>query len=875
MEGSGADPPPPPPHYTVSSTSSSSATVEGGNGAGSGAHVAEAAASTAGPDNFFDIVPQSDATSFQAGYLGLEGFQSWIKGDVLVKLDEGARSNATSSAVGGAGGFDSCMISLTAVETGMLQSITLFSSTQTLWQSPNATSSSTSATTVASSQQTLPSTMPFSFPLTPDLPHCIHLGTSSLQYRLEAVLRSSKNPSITPLTRSVVVHLTRYSAPGPLNADGHAGVGNSDLEPHTWHVYTPTPMVLQLKRSLFRRAEPIDVRVKILPPERALMREKGLHLRSVEAKLLRVITRRDESYSGVTGGKHRSALASRDPSAENGGQSEDSESGGATSHESLLATSGKLCRFNTSRAIILRLSLHPPFDLSNMPHPHPDHDANVSGPVHGRGGGGGCESISQETLLHQVKFFVEIRVGIRGARGEDRSVLVKREVKILPGAAGGGQEEDGDNRHEKVKISREEQPTTSSMAGPSIANGVASRGERVGSSNSSSSRSSRRAMEGEDPFLGFDSEEEYDGYEDVGRSLQDGGDDVDVMDEATYRRLHDSGSGSNRNDAGHDTLEDHQRRLEQLRTLLEGPPPTLQESRHDVQVEVEVEGVGSAMPRSFDDVRRGHGATNFSSSLPYDADLHGYSAREETDANGESPPPLSPGDGGEVPWQDTNDEPPPPPISPFSGINDDRQRARRSRSSISSDSSDDPVVPGSYDVGNRASLPNGSFLRGNDNDHNVVSGRASTAFPPPYVAGDTSSNQDDSSTTDTSASSRRVNTSQALAFDLASASALTPQNDAIQPPPPPPPPPLAPPPPNVALRPPADHDAHPPAYPYTPPNEYSTYQNEEMQDGASPLQHSLHLRQFQHSPQSQQHRHPQLSNLSGSLGTLGPPSYEA
>lgn len=36
---------------------------------------------------FFEIAPQTDATSFQAGYLGLEGFEAWIAGDVLVKLD--------------------------------------------------------------------------------------------------------------------------------------------------------------------------------------------------------------------------------------------------------------------------------------------------------------------------------------------------------------------------------------------------------------------------------------------------------------------------------------------------------------------------------------------------------------------------------------------------------------------------------------------------------------------------------------------------------------------------------------------------------------------------------------------------------------------
>lgn len=44
-------------------------------------------------DSFFDIAPSADATSFQVGYLGLPGFRAWIKGDVLVKLDEATRAS--------------------------------------------------------------------------------------------------------------------------------------------------------------------------------------------------------------------------------------------------------------------------------------------------------------------------------------------------------------------------------------------------------------------------------------------------------------------------------------------------------------------------------------------------------------------------------------------------------------------------------------------------------------------------------------------------------------------------------------------------------------------------------------------------------------
>lgn len=36
---------------------------------------------------FFELGPGSSNTTFQVGYLGLQGFVSWVVGDVMVKLD--------------------------------------------------------------------------------------------------------------------------------------------------------------------------------------------------------------------------------------------------------------------------------------------------------------------------------------------------------------------------------------------------------------------------------------------------------------------------------------------------------------------------------------------------------------------------------------------------------------------------------------------------------------------------------------------------------------------------------------------------------------------------------------------------------------------
>lgn len=89
MRGASPPPPPdadadpaPPGYYPHAGPSASLAPSPG-------IDVSHAVPAAPAPDaaGFFDIVPRADATSFQAGYLGLDGFEAWVKGDVLVKLD--------------------------------------------------------------------------------------------------------------------------------------------------------------------------------------------------------------------------------------------------------------------------------------------------------------------------------------------------------------------------------------------------------------------------------------------------------------------------------------------------------------------------------------------------------------------------------------------------------------------------------------------------------------------------------------------------------------------------------------------------------------------------------------------------------------------
>ncbi len=291
--------------------------------------------------------------------------------------------------------------------------------------------------------------MSFSFPLTEDLPHCVHLRDSSLTYTITAQLFSQDAGKLPHAVKTVPVHLVRYTRPGPLDEvelteiDG-VELPNQEytLQPHNWIEQAPTLVYAQMNRSIFRRAEPIELRVRIPPPDPMSVSEKGLKLRAVEADLVRII---HVKRSNGLGDSEKTG---------NGSTSTTTAPSRPDVHEALLAHSGKLCRFHSQRPVLLRLTLHPPFDRANMPHPHPDHDALASGPVFGRGGGGGCESISQETLMHKVSFEVRIKIGVQGGRSERRDIILRRSVKILPGAAGALEDLNGDEQAVSLRCPR-------------------------------------------------------------------------------------------------------------------------------------------------------------------------------------------------------------------------------------------------------------------------------------------------------------------------------------------------------------------------------------------------------------------------------------
>ncbi|KAK0564959.1 hypothetical protein OC861_004003 [Tilletia horrida] len=775
-------------------------------------------------DCFFDIAPASDATSFQVGYLGLEGFQAWVKGEVLLKLagstdENGAAAPPDASRAGKRSDFYKCIIELRAVESIDTAATTtsdedgaaeveLFYSSLTLWDATAATSSTAPPTE-------LPTTMPFSFPLTQDLPHCLHLPKSRLAYSLRATLHSSNTIATPSMVKEVPVHLTRYSAPDPLPSLSLTTSAFS-LEPHVWQTSTPTEVYVELERTLYRRSEPMNFRV-LIPAlsDRRLMTEKSLQLRAVEADLVRIITVLAPSSStaqcesalkskekgknleedsprlrnsvvgeneehGQDVPSYTAAMEHQEPAEGEAGPSYQSSAqhtitasssassmplGSVLAHnehdcdncapgqvrperyETLLAHSGKLCRFSTHRAVNLRLTLHPPFSAPNMPHPHPDHDAFavaarsaamyvrpgsavVSSSSHLRqahttlgndsepdrdgqdglreigpagsnrlrsyagpasvelavpgslAGGSGCESISQETLLHRVQFEVRVRIALDGGPAGRRDVRFVREVRVLPGAAG---EVVGDlpPSSSAAPTASTNVPTDGAEASGGGSNGSSQATSRqaagVSEKKSVSGSSGKRPLAAGGPFVNFNDEEEYDGYEDVLQDLDS--DELQLVEgevadsslgsvasvpylaaaaAAAAAAAGSSAAGILRNASATDVSRfgPHPNAVTRSADSMDTePPPSMQQAEHDLQVEeVEVEGVGFAVPR------RRVGGTG-----------HGIDAADETIPgfyeSFPPPPPLSPAEESRYSYANLHtrhpsDDIPPPPSPP-------------------------------------------------------------------------------------------------------------------------------------------------------------------------------------------------------------------
>ncbi|GJJ09480.1 hypothetical protein Clacol_003703 [Clathrus columnatus] len=355
------------------------------------------------------ISPTSNAIQFQKGYLGSQGERAAIEGEVQIK---GMRASLWQSA----------FVTLQTIEEDLNHSIEIASRKLVLFSRAN---NSRETTSVA-----FPSSLPFSIPLMPDTPQCLHSARSSIKHILTATLQPL-DPVRQPLSKRLLVHPKRYA---PSNRTGSLG------DPRILSRNDPIHFQIEISRTIFHLDDPIPIYVTIPPPEFESIKARGLQLRSVVVDLVRVISS-GESYT------HTSVVDTRPSSSQfsifpvNGSSNDYSEkqdiarASSAPQEDfsipdglrSIIIRTGASCRLNASRAIRLRLLLFhrtTPMNYDLMDPETVDEESFD------------CATITQSSLLHNVSFHVSVTITFMYANShsESKSTVIIP-ITLLPDVA--------------------------------------------------------------------------------------------------------------------------------------------------------------------------------------------------------------------------------------------------------------------------------------------------------------------------------------------------------------------------------------------------------------------------------------------------------
>lgn len=373
----------------------------------------------------FEIVPRSDASSFQTGYLGAEGLEAWLIGDVLTKLDLPASEIFC---------FERCTVCWSAIERvqnkGDLQ---LYYDECVVWDRNR------------DSHTMIPSVLPFQFELTSDLPQCSHILGSQISYKIVARLHHRHGHDIFTY---VPFHPRRYIKAGWNTLEAYANAGKQEgagilngdveysLEPIQWACADTIQTFFWLERNIIRHVDPIRVQVHIPPPSGSLVVEKGLQLQSIEATLTRVIQSHSlgQLYSDIELLHYLSEQDNQATSHLTSKPLRDSERSLPQLCQHLVVFTGKSCRFHSQRPIHICLALHPGSILGSVSAEGSAFDLQSTS--HGLSDNMICESITQDTVFQNVRFVLTIRVVIRNEMGEHRDIITRKLVKVLPSPAG-------------------------------------------------------------------------------------------------------------------------------------------------------------------------------------------------------------------------------------------------------------------------------------------------------------------------------------------------------------------------------------------------------------------------------------------------------
>ncbi|KAF9452625.1 hypothetical protein P691DRAFT_803741 [Macrolepiota fuliginosa MF-IS2] len=357
------------------------------------------------------ILPTVDCINFQNGYLGAEGEQAAIEGEVQIKgVDRDEWSKLT--------------VSLRTYEAAYDQEVELNSKEIVLH---------TRAT-----GDPFPSSSSFSIPLPPDTPQSIQTPHSSLAHTLTASLHPI-NGRAPLISRSATVYTRRYSS--------HAHT--LSIVPETHALDVPIRVEVQIPRSSFKVGEPIPVYVTIPPPPKDIVVDRGLRLRNMRLELVRVIKIKREVVDDVGSESDVGLDPQHVVNEQHVGTSNGSAGSGdvllvqppvaktpqpllfvESSYKTVIARSGASCRFHSSRSIRLRFVLHPPSTLRS---PAMTQSSLPGSDYAETGFDADTASISQTTLLHSVAFHLYTHISFLDTqRQSERSTTLKVPITILP-----------------------------------------------------------------------------------------------------------------------------------------------------------------------------------------------------------------------------------------------------------------------------------------------------------------------------------------------------------------------------------------------------------------------------------------------------------
>lgn len=308
-------------------------------------------------------------------------------------------------------------ILLRTVESNRGSEIELASTEVTLFSTPFGTA------------QPLPSVHPFSIPLPNDTPQCIHTPYSSILHTLTATLHPIDS-SQANISHSVIVHTRRYTShPYP-----------TSITPETKGITEPTKVEVQVPRTTFRTGEPIPLYLTVPPPRRELILDEGIRLRNVRAELLRVVSLNDAAPPQPPTDKANVPEASSSATAQKSIDESTTESldlrfmVGSPGGVEVVAMSGASCRLHPTKAVQIRLVLHPRHECA--PTESVSSDITSISPELANEAGARCASISQTTLLHDVTFMICVHVTFMHMSSHtERICTMTIPVMIIPPAA--------------------------------------------------------------------------------------------------------------------------------------------------------------------------------------------------------------------------------------------------------------------------------------------------------------------------------------------------------------------------------------------------------------------------------------------------------